>query len=257
MNYFSQDDHNAVISISAEGAQGATSLQQVYNRMTNLHRNLSSRLKSHGYTLHTNPAMPMGVGQSSIVAPNNGDTMTLTYMRSQTDAMVVERVMGRDELTQSGAEVQRHPVIELRLTPDHFVAELVVGPEAWYDQRNFLGKFTIKEHRHQLFKLLTNLDDEYCVGFWSGLHLNDMHLSTRRLPPPHILFDFIETFAAGRDYLRIGRWYDVGDPSLNEDTIVHELFNRVRDLYDIYEYILWTSNNNFHTFFERAYIAVR
>lgn len=256
MNYFTQDDRNALLSINSETTQDSSALQRVHRRMTELHRNLYPRLKSHGLDLHPNDSLPLGVSQDSVTASGSMDNMTLTYMRSRADALIVERVMGREERGQQITDPHRHPVIEVRLTPDHFVIELIVGPNAWYDQRNFLGKFTVKQHRQQLYKMLNRLEDEIFVGFWSGLHLGDMHLSTRRLPPPHILFEFIETFAPGRDYLRIGRWYDHDDAALDEDNIGLEVFNQVRELYDLYDYVVWSSNNNFHSFFEREYVSL-
>ena len=49
--------------------------------------------------------------------------------------------MGKESGAQTGdVDTYRHPVIELRLTPDQFAIELILSPYAWLDQQNLIGK---------------------------------------------------------------------------------------------------------------------
>jgi hypothetical protein len=256
MGYFSEADHNSVLSIHNESLQGDNGLQRVYKRLIDLQRNLAPHLKTGDFRLHPAPGVPGGVMPQSVTSPFPVNALSITFMRSGSEAVVAEGIMGRDGSTAAdNIEAHRHPAIELRLTPDHFAIELVIGPDAWCDQRNFVGKMSIDQHRIRFFQLLAAMESDYCLGFWSGVHLSDMHFSTAQLPPARILFEYLDTFAAGRDWLRIGCWYEVGDERLNSETIQTEVLKRIRELYSLYEFALWTSNNNFHTFYAKAYSA--
>ena len=65
------------------------------------------------------------------------------------------------------------------------------------------------------------------------------------------------TFAASRDYLRIGAWYDIEDERLDEANIVNEVYHRIRELHQIYDFIAWTSNNDFIKFYKKTLAKVR
>jgi len=250
MSYFTREHHNAILAMSADDYTG---MEQVSNRLINLHKNLYSRLQTAGVHLHPLAGVSTVVTHGSATTTKKADALSIPYSRSEADALNVERVMGyADVATKDEIEIRKHAVIELRITPEHFVVELVVGPNAWYDQQNFVGKFTVKEHRKALYKMLSDLGPDHYFGFWSGIYPDDMHLTTGKLPPPRILYEFIETFAAGRDYVRLGRWYEAGDETLTEADIEATVFQRMRELYQVYEYLLWTSNNNFHKFYEKA-----
>lgn len=178
--------------------------------------------------------------------------MTLTYMREATEATIVERIMGRDVTSPAEINHRLHPTIEIRVMPDSLAVELLLAPDAWYDQQNFAGKLSIHQHRLSFSRLLYDLADDFCLGFWSGIYLTDMHLTTDKLPPAKILLEYMDTFAAGRDYMRVGRWYEPDDPALDEENIAAEILHRMRELYSIYDFILWSSNNNFQGFYKKA-----
>lgn len=253
MTYFSDVDHKALLQLQAVKDSSGEGLQRIHKRMTDLHRRLLPIMRKAGLELHPIPNVPGNVTQHTTTTPFATDAMSIIYMRSTAEATAAEGIMGRDGLTTSGSiEPHRHPVIELRLTPDHFVVEFVISPDAWCDQRNFVGKMTVEEHRARFCQILNSIGDDYCLGFWSGPHLSDLHLSTSQLPPSQILCEYMDTFAAGRDWLRIGHWYEPGDPALDEDTILDELVNRIRALHNLYTFTLWTSNNNFHPFYAKA-----
>lgn len=252
MSYFTEQDHRSLLSTASNTSEA--DFQRIYHRLTDLNRYLYPQLKKHSLKLHPTSAHPGGVSASTAAMQFPSEVMSLTYMRDQRDAYTVEGIMGRDQLSlaDTGIEPSLHPVIEIRLSPDFFAVEMVISPTAWYDQQNVSGKLSIEQHQVTLYNLLNELEDEYFLGFWSGTHISDMHLSTRRLPPQFILAEFLSTFAAGRDWFRVGRWYAPEAAELDESSIREELFARIRDLYNIYTFMLWTSNNNFVSFYRKA-----
>jgi hypothetical protein len=147
-------------------------------------------------------------------------------------------------------DVNRHPVVELRLTPEHFTAELVLAPSAWWDQRNLIGKLSVSRHRETFRSLLQRMDGDYRFGFWDGIHLSDVHLTNRQLLRGSILEEWMSTFSDGQDWLRVGVWYEPEHPNLNAGTILSEITQRFSALYGLYNFMLWTSNNNFHSFYK-------
>ncbi|MFW5692038.1 MAG: hypothetical protein ACOCX3_01670 [Chloroflexota bacterium] len=253
MTYFTRDHHNAVLASLRDDPLAQAERERAFNHMRELHKSLYPLITQHRLSLHPNVEVPGGVAYTTTVSAFEVDALSLTYMRSAAEAEVVEGMMGRDGVsTSDGLRARHHPVIELRLTPDHFAVELVVAPFAWYDQQNFAGKLTISQHRSAFFELLRELDDNYRLGFWSGIHPGEMNLEIEKLPPQTVLFEFLDTFAAGRDWLRIGRWYGPEDDNLNGRDFKRIVLQHIQSLYGVYEFIIWSSNNNFQTFFNKA-----
>lgn len=250
MTYFNRYDHHTLIAL--DGIYSDDAIQHVYKRMVDLHQMLYRRLKANRIDLHPVPNLPGSVSNTSAATPLEVPTFTLTYMRDPSEARDVEAFMGRDALSSpQSIEPHRHPVIELRLTPEHFAIELVISPSAWYDQQNFVGKLSVQHYRPEFYRLLADLDDEYKLGFWGGIHLNDMHLNTDHLPPMPVLFEFLDTFADRRDWIRIGRWYEPEDPHIHQDHIVDIAYDAVTKLHSLAAFIQWTSANNFHNFYKK------
>jgi hypothetical protein len=161
--------------------------------------------------------------------------------------------MGRDGVGASAnADIYRHPVIELRITPENFAIELIMSPLSWWDQRNLIGKLSVARHRDTLRGILQQLDGDYRFGFWDGTSLNDMHLTHRQLLRGNILEEWMGTFSDSQDWMRVGVWYEPEDPALDADSILNECVHRIVALYKLYTFMLWTSNNNFQSFYRKA-----
>lgn len=253
MAYFEKDDHRVLLALETGQADNEAGLQRIHNRMVDLHRSLYSRLKQHGLDIHPNPVAEAGIGQLSSASPFPTAAMVLTYMRNAADAKNIEHIVGLDPAaTPDNQKIYLHPVIELRITPQHFVVEMVVAPEARHDQQNYVGKLSVRQHRLKFYELLSDLRANYLLGFWAGAHMDDVYLETSNLPPQRILFEYLDTFAAGRDYLRVGHWYQPGDERLTEGVLLEEVFQRVRELHTVYEFLLWTSDNNFQSFYKKS-----
>ena len=90
---------------------------------------------------------------------------------------------------------------------------------------------------------------DYCLGFWKGVHLSEMHLRAAHFQHPRIMDEWMSTFQVNADWFRIGIWYDFADEALYEDQIVSEIMQHIRMLYDLYEHVCWSNNNNFREFY--------
>ena len=78
-----------------------------------------------------------------------------------------------------------------------------------------------------------------------------MHLTVNHLLYGRVLDEWMNTFSDRQDWLRIGKWYSHEDQQLDDKVIQNEMFNAVQALYPLYNFILWTSNNNFHDFYQK------
>jgi hypothetical protein len=243
-HYFSHEDFS-VLSATTPDMQG------VYDKFVELHKALHRRMRDHNWDLHPNlDKNGMLVGRSA-ASSTNFVGLSLPYLRSREQAQLVERLMGRDGVdTPAHVDVNRHPVVELRLTPEHFTAELVLAPSAWWDQRNLIGKLSVARHRETFRNLLQRMDGDYRFGFWDGIHLSDIHLTNRQLLRGSVLEEWMSTFSDGQDWLRVGVWYEPEHPSLSTSTVLSEITQRFAALYGLYNFMLWTSNNNFHSFYK-------
>ncbi len=254
MTYFSLKDHQS-LAFRAGSLTSDDDAQLTYDKLLELHHSLHRRLRDHNYDLHPHWNRASIVTSGSVTAANEAETLTLSYFRSQEQATLVERLMGRDRLDRPvEVEMYRHPVVELRLTPNHFAVELVLTPDAWWDQQNFIGKLAIPRHRETLRQIMQRMDGDFNFGFWDGADLSDMHLTTKQLARSAYMTEWMNTFCDGQDWLRLGMWYTPEDERLDTTRIVSELARRVGALYSVYTFLLWTSNNDFHNFYHKSSI---
>lgn len=253
MSYFTLQDH-ASLGLKDNSVQSDSERQLAYDKFTELHRILYSRLRDHNYDLHPGNHPTAVLYDGSISGKRCGEALVLTYLRSREQAMAIERMMGRDRMTvKTEMQLSRHPVIELRLTPEHFSVELLVSPEAWVDQQNLIGKLGIQRHRDAFRSLLQRMDGDFRMGFWSGCELSDMHLTTRQLSRGNNLQEWMSTFCDGQDWLRMGAWYTPEAPQLETGHILRELTDRIVALHRVYSFLMWSSNNDFLSFYGKQY----
>jgi hypothetical protein len=234
--------------------QTTVDVQGVTSKFMDLHTALLPRVRNHNLDLHPRWQKTSIVSQKSAATLDPSNSVVLTYFRSQDQAEKVEKRMGKETVgVHKEVDTYCHPVIEMRLTPEHFVIELVLSPRAWWDQRNLIGKLELPQHRTAFRNLLRGVDRDYRLGFWGGTHLSDMHLTVNHLLYGRVLDEWMTTFCDGQDWLRIGKWYSHEDPELDEGQIQTETFNALKALHPIYNFILWTSNNNFHNFYDKRH----
>jgi hypothetical protein len=182
----------------------------------------------------------------SVSAAQPGSCLALRYLRAYQQAAAVERMMGREDVfAPEDILAHRHPVIEIRLLPEHLALEFILSPQARLDQENFIGKLQNSRNRTGFYELLQKLTTGYRLGFWQGAYLSDMHLTTTHFRRINLLAEWVGTFEPGKDLLRLGIWYPPEDERLHSDNIVNELVQQIRALYTIYQFISWSSDNNY------------
>ena len=253
MMYFTSQDQ-AVLTSTPQKLNSNAGLQQTFNKFYSLHESLYCRIRNYDLDLHPHWQKSATVSYRSAACLGEAGSLVLPYFRSQEQAQLVERLMGRESHERCDETTPyRHPVVEVRLTPEHFAIELILSPYAWWDQQNFIGKLELARHRQTCHSLLCEMDADYCFGFWDGVQLSDMHLTARELRHGKVFEEWMQTFADGQDWLRIGKWYNHEDEAINEENIVHEVFGQLRNLHNLYNFLLWTSNNNFHSFYEKRH----
>ena len=241
MTYFISADHDVL----------TYDFNSAHDRFMNLHLALKDEIRKRDWDLHPHWKKSRIITNTSAASnQESNNSVVLSYLRTFEQAKLVENLMGIEGSTGNHEVLPvRHPVIELRLTPDHFAIELILSPSAWWDQQNFIGKFDIERQRQTLRNLLSQMGDDYRFGFWEGADLSDMHLTGWQLMQGRIMNEWMTTFADGQDWLRFGMWYDPDCARLSADCIINEAVSRIGELYNLYDFLLWTSNNNYHDFY--------
>lgn len=247
MNYFSFGNAVACSSHSESLAHP----EPHAHKLLDLHEALVARMRLRDIDLtpyHQDGAML--INKSVVTHQETPHILTLSYFRAPDQAKRVEDLMDIMD-KDTTIDICRHPVIEIRLTPESFSVELVLSPFAWWDQQNLVGKLEIDRQQHLLRQIVSEMDTSYCFGFWEGLHLSEMHLTSWELAQSGVLREWMNTFADGVDWLRFGKWYALDNECLDESCIVDEVMDRINELYRVYEFILWSSNNNYQPFYEK------
>jgi hypothetical protein len=245
MTYFTAADHNQLAQTYLPGPHDSA-----YLKMRDLHDAIQDKIRLNDWNLHPHWQKSQRVTHLSAAATNAPENvLAAVYYRSYEQARVIEDLMAID---QEDVLPMRHPVIEMRLAADYFAVELILSPLAWWDQKNFIGKFEIRRHRDALRALMLGLDGDYHLGFWGGESRDDADVSIWQLLQGRLLGEWVATFCEGQDWLRFGVWYEPEASQLRADHIVHEVTQRVGELYRLYDFLLWSSNNNYHEFLESS-----
>ena len=249
--YFTLED-SAALQLIDSASRLNPDVQVIYEKFYQLQHSINLRLRELSWDLHPHSDKTQLISSRS-AASSDMHGVALRFCRSREQALAVERLMGREgEQWAGGAEKHRHPVIELRLTPSHFAVELIVSADAWLDQQNLVSKLAVPRHRQTLRGIIGQMPATACIGFWRGLELDDMHLTAGQLSRGLRLDDWLSTFQDGHDYLRAGLWYQPQDDALSVNTIVSEATRQIGALYRLYDFLLFSSNNDFRTFYART-----
>lgn len=246
--FFTAAEHEALRDIRSYPEALPSSVLTIADRFTGLQRSLSRRISATGSELQPCWSRGTPVNNYSFSANCNISGLSFAFLRPRAQAVTIEKMMGRGANGLHQAEPYRHPVIEVRVTPEHFAIEIIMSPYAWWDQRNFVGKLRIARHVEALRSLLGEGMDSLHIGFWSGAELCDSHLTCRQIMRGKFMEEWFGTFAAEHDWFRIGVWYPVEDRALTYENTLPELSRKVMLLAKLYKYLAWTSENNFHSF---------
>jgi hypothetical protein len=246
-SYFSSDDCAAFASNNQSDVQG------VHEKFQELHRAIHRRMRDHSWDLHPHWNRSEAISSYTLAGGTSFAGLAMPFTRSREQAVLVERLMGRDSFGPLGqVDIHRHPVIELRLTENHFAIELIVSGASWLDQQNLIGKLEVPRHRQSLRSLIQSLPSDTMIGFWSGIEVDEMHLTAAHLTRGSVLDQWIGTFQDVHDCLRIGAWYQPQDSVLSVGGILTEVSRRINSLYNVYDFVRWTSNNDFRTFYGKG-----
>ncbi|MBK8021618.1 MAG: hypothetical protein IPK19_09350 [Chloroflexi bacterium] len=248
--FFSKDDHQQTHRYTSPSTELASSgyPHHLIDQMTQLQYTLSRRLMAMGSELQATWDRKTPVSSYSHAANADIEGLTFSFVRPRAQATLIEKLMGRGAIAPAAADPARHPVLEVRLTPDQLVVELILSPLARWDQRNFAGKMRVERHRDSFRSLLCGTSADLFIGFWNGENLQDAHLTCRQLLRGRFLEEWFGTFSAEHDWLRIGVWSQLDDPSFMQGSMVSELSKSVVALAQIYKFMAWSSENDFHSF---------
>lgn len=247
MNYFSFGNSIAYPPLT----EHASYTDPYEQKLLALHETLIGRMRLRDIDLTPYHKAGAVLTQESVVThQDTPDILTLSYFRSPDQAKRVEDLMDIMD-KDTTIDICRHPVIEIRLTPESFAVELVLSPSAWWDQQNLVGKLEIDRQQQELRRIVSEMASGYCFGFWEGLYLNEMHLTNWELAQSGVLREWMNTFADGVDWLRFGKWYALDSEQLDESCILEEVMDCISELYRVYEFIVWSSNNNYQPFYEK------
>ena len=243
MGYFSQDDVQAICGENAGRKHG---FRRIFRHCT---KKIFEHLQYNNVNLNIVKPDASAVHPQTNSDFNEEKILAVQYTRARANAVNVEKLMGREDVASLNNIILRlHPVIELRLSEAGLALEFIISPDAWWDQQNLQGKLSVSRHRHEFYTRLMELQPEYCMGYWEGVHLSEMHLTGKYFQHPRILDEWLGTFHPNADWFRIGIWYDVDDESLQNEHIVDELLQQIQTIYPLYRYFVWTSENNFREF---------
>jgi hypothetical protein len=219
-------------------------------RLNELHDRIYTQFRTYGGDLSVYRRGGNVVGRGFPCLPGEGDGLSIWYMRVYSQAATIERLMGREGVfTPEDIQPCRHPIIELRLTPEHFIIELAISRDAWWDAQNLAGKLMVQRFRQQFYTLLRGLPPVFRLGYWHLSQADEMYLEGEHLRQTVVVDDWLSTFEPGKDWFRLGRWYPLDDALLNEDTIQQEVLSQLRRLHEIYTFAAWTGHNNFRDFY--------
>ncbi|MBK8139307.1 MAG: hypothetical protein KA401_00565 [Anaerolineae bacterium] len=210
------------------------------HRFSEIHAALYAKLRNNSVNLQ---AVNSGM---SVLSLEPEQALVFAYVRIHSEAQLVEKMIG---LRSTEIDLQRHPLIELRLTERHLALELVLSPHAWWDQRNLIGKLSVRRHHDELRELLLALPQEMILGHWHGAALSDQHLTLRHLRSPRVMDAWLQTFSDGRDPIRIGIWQEAS--AINGPDAVADLFEAAQSLYGVYRFLAWTGRNDFQAFYNQ------
>jgi hypothetical protein len=253
MGFFTPESVHELSISTMEAITASRELQLVMKRLQQLHEKLYAQIRLQNLDLHIITPEMAAVVPASVSMTGDGCALCVGYMRQRGQAVTVERLMGREEVASvHSIDTRRHPVIELRLGSEGLAIELILSPDAWWDQQNLVGKLRVGRHRQEFYTLLKDLSSAYRMGFWQGTHLSDMHLTAHQFQHPRIMDEWMSTFQPSADWWRLGVWYPYDAEAVDEQHIIATLIKEVKLLYALYGNLVWTSDNNFREFFKHA-----
>lgn len=250
--YFNSEALNLLPYLKPQNTE-TPDIQALFVAFKQLQERLHRQMLALNLYLFPHSVNGQACGMLSVTSLIEGGLLCTRFLRAAGICTNVERLMGLEDV-HSAAKVQprRHPVIEIRLQPNYFAVEFVVSSDAWWDQENLMGRLSLPRHRDEFFSTIAKLNSQFCMGYWQGIALNEMRISVRHLRRRPIFEEWLKTFEASKDNLRIGRWYALDDPVLSQESIEQTLLADIHALYALYTQVSWTGENNFRPLYRKS-----
>ncbi|MBN2393906.1 MAG: hypothetical protein JXR84_24445 [Anaerolineae bacterium] len=246
--FFAQEDHAVFTSSKVTSSRYDKERQQIRDKLLALHDVLYPEMKREGLALYPHWHPPNIVSTWYIGRIEQIWFMKLRYLRSSTEVQAVEEMMGVPKLLDySETQYTKHPMMDIRIDSEYLAIELLVTDKAWLDAQNFKRKLEKhKAERQHFIRILQSLGHDYIFGGWPDTSKPEFIETAADLADEGRLLDWLSRFDPGYDWLRLGIWYtECEDFRLTTGRIVEEVLYRFRQLYPVYQFLLWTSDNDF------------
>jgi hypothetical protein len=246
--YFSAEDHAVFGQEKTWSSDFDGERQGIRDKFLALHDVLYPEVKRHGWDLHPHWHPPNIVSTWFIGRIQDIGFMKLRYLRSKDQVRQVEQMMGIPKpLDRSETQYTKHPMIDVRIDRRYLAVELLLTEQAWWDAQNFRRK--LLQHageRVRFVDLLQGLGNDFIFGGWPDSREPELITTAGDLAQEDSLVAWVASFEPGYDWLRLGIWYgNQGDFRLTTKRIADEVMGRFAQLYPVYEFLLWTPDNDF------------
>ena len=244
--FFSREDHEVFKPEKSSSSLYDGERQRVRDKFLALHDVLYPEIKRRGWDLHPHWYAPSIVSTWYVGRIQNIRFMKLRYLRSKDEVHRVERMMGiPPDGERSETRYIKHPLMDIRIDSKYLAVELLLTDQAWWDAQNFKRK--LEHHgaeRRAFIDLLRGLGTEYVFGGWPDSREPELNTNAAKLTDDDELVEWLARFEPG-DWLRLGIWYNVQKSRLPTQGIAEEIIKRFAQLYPIYEFLLWTPENDY------------
>lgn len=245
--FFSEYDHAVFRADKASSSRFDGDRQQIRDKFLALHDVLYPEIKRRGWDLHPHWHSPNIVSSWYIGRTQRIQFMKLRYLRSKDQVRKVEQMMGIPRpLDRSETQYTKHPMLDIHLSSRYLAIELLLTHQGWWDAQNFKRKVEQHEQERRTFvELMEGLGHDYILGGWPDTNEPQL-IRTTKAQTEDALLEWLSKFEPGHNWLRLGVWYD--DPEdlrLTRERIADEIITRFAQLYPIYEFILWRSDNDY------------
>lgn len=246
--FFTQEDHATFTENKVTSSRYDKERCKIRDKFLALHDALYPEMRRIGLALYPHWHSPNIVSTWYVGRIEQIWFMKLRYLRSRSEVQAIEEMMGVPKLLDySETQYTKHPMIDIRIDSDYLAIELLVTDKAWLDAQNFKKK--VEQHkaeRQHLIHLLRNLGHDYIFGGWPDTSKPELIKTAADLANEERLLAWVSQFDPGYNWLRLGIWYtDYEDFRLTTGRIVEEVLYRFKQLYPVYQFLLWTPDNNF------------
>jgi hypothetical protein len=246
--YFGPADYATFAADKVGNSRCDKERQKIRDKFLELHEVLYPQLQRQRWDLHPHWHKPNIVSTWYIGRIEQIWFMKLRYLRSRAQVQAVEQMMAIPKpLDYSETQYTKHPMLDIRIDSEYLAIELLLTDQAWWDAQNFKHKVEgHDEERRQFIQILQSLGHDYIFGGWPDSSKPQLITTAADLADEKRFMKWLTSFKPGWNWLRLGIWYnDHSDFRLTTARIVEEILYRFKQLYPVYQFLLWTPENNY------------